>query len=167
MSFSALISYFENIARMHKSILHTNVEKHFFRMEIDEVLGGFNRSDVNFPMLILEGYGFDFTDNRSDNILKNRKGAFILLDRIEDPTDFDAKHLAWDKLEAIGDDIINRIRSDKQNRNTIVSGFNIEQTECSLILNEFSHHAGLRYTYTITSPLNTITASGTWIEPEE
>ncbi|NQU53584.1 MAG: hypothetical protein HQ522_13705, partial [Bacteroidetes bacterium] len=59
--FSDLITYFENLARKHKSILHTDTDKHFFRMEIDEVLAGINRTDVAYPMLILEGYGFGFT----------------------------------------------------------------------------------------------------------
>ena len=44
--FTDLISYFENLARRHKSIAHTDSEKHFFRMELDEVLGGINRTDV-------------------------------------------------------------------------------------------------------------------------
>ncbi len=152
MKFSDLIDYFETLAAKHILINHSSNEKHFFRFEIDEVLGGLNRSDVHFPMLILEGYNFSYTDNRSDNVIKNRQGAFVLLDQVIDITDYDAKHEKWDELEAIGDDIIARIRSDKQVRNTIVRGFNIEDIEASLILNEYSNHAGIRYTFTISSP---------------
>ena len=59
-------------------------------MEVDEVLGGINRTDVKYPFLILEGYGYDFTDDKSDNLLKNRRGAFMVIDHVSDQTDFEA-----------------------------------------------------------------------------
>lgn len=153
MKFTDLISYFESLAADHVSIGHTPMEKHFFRFEIDEVLGGLNRTDVNFPMLILEGYGFNFTDNRSDNVIKNRSGAFILLGRVIDHTDYSRVHEIWDELEVIGDDILGRIRRDKQSRLVpVVKDFNMEQVQASLIMNEIGNHAGIRYTFTISSP---------------
>ncbi len=79
MNFSDLIAYFESLARRHADIRHSEHEKHFFRFEVDEVLAGINRTDVAYPMLVLEGYNFDFTDKQSDNLIKNRSGAFILL----------------------------------------------------------------------------------------
>ncbi|HKI89870.1 MAG TPA: hypothetical protein VKA38_12645 [Draconibacterium sp.] len=112
--FSDLIAYFESLARRHVDIGHTDLEKHFFRMEIDEVLAGINRTDVNFPMLILEGYSFDFTDNYSDNLMKNRQGAFVLLDHISDASDYDAIHQVWDQLEQTGTEILLKIKADKR-----------------------------------------------------
>ncbi len=61
-SFSQLVSYFETLALQHNDIRHSNAKKHFFRMELDEVMDGVNRTDVAFPKLVLEGYSFDFTD---------------------------------------------------------------------------------------------------------
>ena len=151
MNFSSLIAYFEDMASRHVEIRHSDARKHFFRMEIDEVLGGFNRSDSEFPMLILEGYGFSYTDNRSDNVLKNRTGAFILLGALSDATDYNAKHELWDYLESIGDDILARMREDKRNRNPVIRGFELDKVEATLILNEFSNCAGIRYTFTITA----------------
>ena len=133
--FSDLISYFENLARKHTDILHSDGEKHFFRMEIDEVLEGINRTDVAYPMLILEGYSFDFTDNKSDNLLKNRQGAFILLDHISDNSDHNTIHKKWDELEEIATEILVKIKSDKLNPLTpVVRNFDFESVNVSLIL---------------------------------
>ncbi|NQU51637.1 MAG: hypothetical protein HQ522_03765 [Bacteroidetes bacterium] len=151
--FSDLITYFENIARKHVDILHSDAEKHFFRMEIDEVLAGINRTDVNFPMLILEGYGFGFTDNKSDNLLKNREGAFILLDHISDTSDHNLIHQKWDELEEIATEIILKIKTDKQSRTVpVVRNFDFESVNASLILNELGNDVGIRVSYSIASP---------------
>ena len=152
-NFSDLITYFETLAIKHKSIGHSDTEKHFFRMEIDEVLGGINRTDANYKMLILEGYSFDYTDNKSDNILKNRRGYFILLDHISDVSDFYTIHQKWDELEKIGDDIMAKIKADKRNPLTpVVSTIDISQTEAQLIMNELGNDVGIRYSFVISSP---------------
>lgn len=163
--FSDLITYFENIARAHVDILHTDSEKHFFRMEIDEVLAGINRSDVNYPMLILEGYSFDFTDNRSDNLLKNRQGAFILLGHVADISDYNAIHETWDKMEEIGTDILIKIRADKRESSVpVVRDFNFDNVSASLLMNEIGNGVGIRFRYTITSPTDTDINTNKWME---
>lgn len=162
--FSDLVSYFENLAAKHIDILHSEAEKHFFRFEIDEVLAGINRTDVNFPMLILEGYNFGYTDNRSDNLLKNRNGAFVLLDRIADPSDYNELHRTWDELELIGDDILLKIKADKRNPNTpAVRDFDFASTEAALIMNEIGSTAGIRYTFTISAGMSNDPDPDRWI----
>lgn len=152
-NFSDLISYFEDLARRHVEIKHSDREKHFFRMEVDEVLGGINRTDVRYPMLILEGYSFSFTDNRSDNILKNRQGAFILMGYVNDITNYTAIHEQWDFLETIVDDFLAKIKADKRNPKTpVIRNFDFDNVEVSLIMNEIGNNIGLRVRYTLTSP---------------
>jgi hypothetical protein len=165
--FSDLIAYFENIATKHKDILHTEQEKHFFRMEIDEVLAGINRSNVAYPMLILEGYAFALTDNKSDNVLKNREGAFILLDHIPDTSDHNAIHDKWDELEVIVTEILMRIKFDKRNIHTpVVWHFDFDSINASLILNEIGNDVGIRVSYTITSPIINEVDPEKWLEEE-
>jgi hypothetical protein len=162
--FSDLITYFEMLASNHKSILHTDNERHFFRFEIDEVLAGINRTDVNYPMLILEGYSYDYTDNRSDNVLKNRQGAFVLLDHIPDSSDFAKIHDTWDALEVIGDDIFAKIKADKRdNAAPVVRNFDFSSVNANLIMNEIGSTAGIRFTFTITSPATTDIDPDKWI----
>jgi len=153
MNFSDLIEYFRGIAQKHVQIRHTEFEKHFFRFEVDEVLAGINRTDMNYPLLVLEGYSFDFTDQKSDNLIKNRSGAFILLGQIGDISDYGKVHEVWDMLEQIRDDVIARIRSDKQSRLVpVVRDFNLESVQASLLINAYGNNAGIRYTFTISSP---------------
>ena len=166
--FKDLVTYFENIARKHLDILHTDEEKHFFRMEIDEVLMGINRSDVAYPMLILEGYAFEFTDNKSDNLLKNREGAFILLDHIKDASDMNAIHDKWDELEEIATEILIKIKSDKYNPLTrVVRNFDLDSVNASLILNEIGQDVGIRVSYTISSPISNEVNPDKWAIEEE
>ncbi|MCD4681127.1 MAG: hypothetical protein K8S00_12150 [Bacteroidales bacterium] len=149
--FSEIIAYFENIARKHVAIGHTDEEKHFFRLELDEVLTGLN-SKINFPALILEGYDFDFTDSRSDNVIKNRSGAFILLDHCRDNHDFDRIHQIWDNLEEIGDDILIKILKDKRDRNIkTIRNFDMNDIQAVLIANEVGQNYGIRYSYKIST----------------
>jgi hypothetical protein len=152
-NFSGLVAYFEDIARNHLEILHTDEENHFFRFELDELLSSLNRPDVNYIFLALEGYSFDYTDNNSDNLLKNRKGAFVLIDHIADLTDYALIHEVWDKLERIGDDILVKIKSDKRNKLTpVIRDFKFESVNAELVMNEIAGNIGIRYTFTIPSP---------------
>jgi hypothetical protein len=163
-NFSELIAYFENIAKNHVEIQHNDNEKHFFRFELDEVLNGIQRSDVAYPMLVLEGYSYDYTDNRSDNILKNRSGAFILLDHCPDISDYGKLHEIWDNLESIADDILIKIKSDKRNPLTpVVRGFEFASVESKLIANEIGNSIGIRITFTISSPVPTDVNSTKWL----
>jgi hypothetical protein len=163
--FSDLIAYFENIARTHVDIQHSDNEKHFFRIEIDEVLAGINRTDVNYPMLILEGYSFDFTDNRSDNLLKNRQGAFVLLGHVADISDYDAIHEQWELMEDIGTDILIKIRADKRDNNVpVVRDFNFASVSASLLMNEIGNGVGIRFRYTIASPTDTDIDISKWMD---
>ena len=164
--FSQLVSYFENLARLHKDIGHTDSEKHFFRMEVDEVLAGINRTDVQYPFLILEGYSYDFTDNKSDNLLKNRRGAFMLIDHVSDPSDFEAIQTVWENMEEIGDEILVRMKADKRNPLApAVRDFDFSSVEAMLIANEMDGNYGIRFTYVLTSPKTNEVDQSKWITP--
>jgi len=164
-SFSQLVAYFESIARRHSAIRHSDSEKHFFRMELDEVMDGINRTDVAFPMLILEGYSFDFTDEKSDNPMKNRRGAFLLIDHVSDQSDHDLIETTWDRMEAIGDDILRKIKADKRNPLApAVRGFDMDSVEALLLAAELNGNYGIRFTYTISSPLLQQSNPDVWLE---
>jgi len=163
--FSQLVTYFENLARTHVDIGHTDQEKHFFRMEVDEVLAGINRTDVKYPFLILEGYGYDFTDSKSDNLLKNRSGAFMLLDHVSDSSDFEAIHAVWDHMEEIGDEILVRMKTDKRNPLTpVIRDFQFSTSQATLIANEIDGSYGIRFTYVLTSPRSNDVDPAKWLE---
>lgn len=148
--FGAYIAYFERLAAEHKLIKHRPGEKHFFRFEFDEVLSGLPYK-INYPALILEGYSFEFVDNLSDNPVKKRNSAFILLDHVPDIGNYNDMHRIWDKLEEIGDDILARIYTEKRKPISPIRDFSITSVEGTLIAVEHNNLRGIRYTFTIDS----------------
>ena len=156
-SFAELVQYFKTLASQHVCI------NAFYRFELDEVLTSLR--DVEIPCLIMEGYKFNFTDNRSDNILKTRSGAFILLDHVSDIGDFDEIHSTWDKLEIIGDDILARIKADKNKTGTPVKSFPIENVEAHLLATDIGNFYGIRFTFDILCKFNSTVNDSVWEIP--
>lgn len=147
VKFSALVAYFKTLAVKHKEIQHSESNKHFYRFEVDEVLSGIN--GINYPALILEGYRFSFQDQKSDNPVKKREGAFMLLDHVGDPGNYNLIHETWDRLEEIGDDILAKIKADKRNPASPVRDFDIESVSGQLVATEMGNHYGVRFTFSV------------------
>lgn len=157
-----MVAYFRQLATEHKSIAHSETEKHFFRYELDEVLTGLPRG-MNYPAMVLEGYRFSLLDNKSDNVIKRRDGAFMLLDHIPDTGDYDNIHRVWGDLEEIGDDIIARIRQDKRNPDSPVRDFNPSSVEAALLSTEFGNLYGIRFTFTMDATFATDVNEDKWL----
>lgn len=97
--------FFENIARNHVDIGHTDNEKHFCRMELEEVIGGM-QSGAHFRLLVMETYEFGFTDKDSDNTIKSRVCGFMLLDKPKSINNFNERAELLSDLESNVDDIL-------------------------------------------------------------
>jgi len=164
--FSAFVAYCKQLAMEHVSIKHTELEKHFYRFELEEVLTGL--SNINYPAFILEGYRFGFRDAKSDNPIKIRSGGFILIDHVSDPGDYTKIHEVWDALEEIGDDILARIKADKRVATAPVYGFDIENVTATLIQNELDHNFGIRFLFDIDCQMAMDVDPDKWyVEPVE
>ena len=160
-TFKNLISYFKKIASSHVSILHTEENKHFFRFELEEVLTGI-KSTINYPALILEGYDFAYEDSQSDNLIKNRNGAFILLDHATHPDDFDRIDNIYDEMEEIADDIIAKIKCDKRNiQIPFIVGFDFDKVQ-GMMIKGADQTFGMRITFTISSPRDITVNQDKW-----
>lgn len=159
--FSAFVAYCQQLAAEHTLIRHTGDEKHFFRYELEEVLTGLQ--NMRYPAFILEGYRFAFKDAKSDNPIKIRSGAFILLEHVSDPGDFNRVHEVWDQLEEIGDDILARIKSDKRNPLAPIYGFDIENVTATLIQNELDNNYGIRFLFDIDCQMSMDVDTTKWI----
>lgn len=159
--FSETIQYFKTIAAQHVQIGHSLTEKHFYRFELEEILSGLK--DVNYPALILEGYRYSLTDKQSDNVLKERTGAFVLIDHLSDRGDIDSMHEIWDNLESICDDIVGRIKADKRDPNMKqVRDFDLNTIQVALIANEHDLNYGIRCTFTLVSSMATDVDPDKW-----
>jgi hypothetical protein len=161
--FSDLVKYFEKLASEHIEIKHTAIEKHFYRFELDEVLTGLC-SNIKYPALILEGYDFNYSESNSDNIRKKRSGAFILIDKVKDMKDYNKIHEVWDSMEVIGDDLLVKMKADKESRQVpVLRDFNINECEgVPLAVPQLGQH-GVRFTFNLTSPVNNIVDKSRWL----
>lgn len=162
--FSAIISFFEMLATQHVAIKHSSTDKHFFRLEFDEVMTSIHESAC-FPLLVLEGYSFNLGDAGSDNGMKTREGSFMLIDHLSDPGDFARLHEIWDTLEEIGDDIIARIRAEKRVSGSPLRNFNISSVTATLFQNTVLNTAGIRFSYTVESSFILDVNPDKWIVP--
>lgn len=153
--FLDLVSYFKALSEQHVDL------KGFYRYELEEVLTEVN--DLKVPCLILEGYKFGFKDNKSDNILKTRSGAFILLDNVADAGDYDAVHKCWDDLEAIGDDILARMKQDKRTGVSPVRSLDFESIEGGLLASELNNYYGIRFTFDMDCAFNADVNPEKWL----
>jgi hypothetical protein len=153
--FSDLVAYFKALSLDHVEL------KGFYRFELDEVLT--DMRDIKTPCLILEGYKFRFIDAKSDNPLKVRSGAFILIDKLEDQGNYDKLHELWDKLEVTGDDLIARIKADRRDPSSPIKNIDLESVDGSLISNEFNNYNGIRYTWDVTCQFDATVKFDKWI----
>lgn len=163
--FNQYISYFEAIARNLIAIGHTNEKKHFFRMEFDEVLVALP-AKINWPALILESYDISFIDNKGDNILKQRNGAFMILDIVKNQQDFNAIHTAYDKCEVIVDDILSQIMLDKRSRShAVVKDLDLAQVQVIPVANDIEGAYGFRCSFPIINTHDIAVNPAKWLNP--
>jgi len=149
MSFiSDYVGYFENLARVHRDILHTDSEKHFFRLDPEEYMISLT-SEVNYPCLMLESYDCTFFDRETNNILKNINGAFAILKHLENEQDKNEVHEIWDECERIGTEILVRIYNEKFTRQNIVIKLDFNSVVMQPLANEPGRAYGMRFTYTV------------------
>jgi hypothetical protein len=151
--FTDFVAYFEQIAAEHVDIGHSVSEKHFFRIELQEILTGL-KTKIKYPALILEGYDFKFVDHNSDNLHKQVSCAFDVIDLVRDKGDYDLIHDTWQRMEEIGDEICIRILEDKRGRQLdILSYFHMENVSGSLLVDMDLMHYGVRYEFLLSWPL--------------
>ena len=126
-TYKNLQAYFDNLARTHTDILHTDAEKHFFHSDLKEILSGI-RETVNFPAVFMADYDYSFVDNDSDNHHKKRSIALVFIDHSSDDDDFDTISDIYSNMEQIADDWINRIYDDKlERRHAFLKDFELNE----------------------------------------
>ncbi len=149
MKFSDYVGYFENVAVKNKKIRHSNVAKHFYRMDIWEVLSSLP-SAIEYPALILESYEGRVMDNLSDNLIDKQTGSFSIIGNAGSTDDFDLKNKILDDCKVVVMEIIAKMIWDMK-----------QQVLIGLDVNSFTYHKvgpvfdtcyGWRVEFTIEEP---------------
>ena len=147
---SEYVEYFEEISRQHTEIQHTDDEKHFARINIEEVLTGL-RSSILTPALILESFEGGLIDNKSDNILADRMGAFMILKQVQ-MDNFTQEAEFLDDCERIGLDVIRRMRRDARVQpiqDRLLRGLQLSKVGWMKVGPVFDNWYGYRFTFSL------------------
>jgi hypothetical protein len=107
------IEYFQTLAESHKKIRHAPGSKHFFMMDINELLTSTN-STIKYPAIVLLKQTGKVIDKREDNPLFSIEGGFLVLDHCKMIDDFAAELKIFQDTFSIGIDFISRIKYDQQ-----------------------------------------------------
>lgn len=114
---------------------HTDTEKHIFRKGVIEFLEGLS-DDVNYPAILIERADFNYTDSLSDNIMKTREMAIMVVDHAPDPSDTGDIENRQESCEIIADKILNRMQEAKHyERNEAMQAFSFNNVNGSEIQN--------------------------------
>lgn len=157
------VDIFRTIATSHVDIAHSDDNRRFYRMDIEEIFNGL-RSEVDWgkAVLMLESYEGRLKDNNSDNILDERTCAFSVLKRVT-IDDFDQIHEALDSCEAIGKDIISYLRNMKHDEDDRrLRGLNIASFTYQKVGPVLDGAYGYRFTFTFFRAINLALDSEKW-----
>lgn len=142
------ITYFQNLAESHVDILHTDKEKHFFRMESTEILNGLT-SEINWVAMILEAYDITYLSKNTNNILKSHNGSFMILDKPNDSQDYDEIHSIWEKCEKIGTDIIIKMYNTRLNVTEPVVKFDMDSVQAFPVATDIEGSYGYKFSFSL------------------
>ena len=143
------IAYFKNLA--NEFLANTPEHKTFYKKGLEEFLNGLSE-DGNYPAMLLMKYDYRYSDNGSDNVMKDKTIAFVIFDHVDDTEDYDAIDIATDNSEAIIDKIYNRLRQDRRSPEcaAFLSSVDMNSIEVSPVEN----FADANYGYYVTLNIN-------------
>lgn len=114
------IAYFETLCRQHVDIKHTDRNPRFFRMKPRDVTTKLGKADN--VIVVIETPEFNFDDNKSDNVMKDKTGAFAILKRVP-LDDFEKQDDAVDLCESIADEFVRILKRDNRNYDDLKFGY--------------------------------------------
>ena len=147
----AYLSYFQNIARMHKDI------NDFYVMDLQEPLAAL-RGNMQFPSLIMNTLTGNFMAPNHDNTLDETKGSFLILDQLQNIDDFSGEMLMFQHTKQIGQAIISRMNYDlmkcEPRATKAIIGFKIDSVSYQMIDGIFDNCFGFLFSFQFISSVD-------------
>jgi hypothetical protein len=111
MTISNLIAYFENLASLHKSILHSEATKRFYS-DISELIDNIKNTP---PLLVVLGPPeFEPVDDLKDNILERNTTTLLILRLVTARNSNTSNQIAaYDECKSIALDFVSRMKHDE------------------------------------------------------
>lgn len=106
--------YIENLCKKHVLIKHSAEEKHFVRLDNDELLQE-GKAGIYCPVVTMDKLANTYTD-QEDNFRKRRHVELMFLDHIRDAGNFNDIESVWTTMESVAEDFLKKIRADRKDR---------------------------------------------------
>lgn len=152
-----LHSYFEELAKKHKSVLHSSEKKHFFKGGLEDFFIGL-KNFVKFPAVVFDGFELRY-DGEDDDIQKEREFSFIVCQQYEKVNNVEQRNQAVSDCEKIGEDFIKKIIDDLDESSC---GFSFSCASGILMENTNEKYVGMEFTCLLTSKFNTKVDTTVW-----
>jgi hypothetical protein len=144
-------AYFRLLSENHVELRHSLTNKHFYRMELEEILVG-TRGGINSISCILESYDFGYEDAKSDNVQKKRNGSFIIMGKVKDIGNFAEITQMREKCEQIGDDFIKIMYRHKVSKLVpLMRYFDMNSVSAQFADNIALKEYGMRFSFSLQS----------------
>lgn len=151
MNYSQIADYFENLARQHISVKHTEVDPHFFRINLEDIIGAHKNFDAN-PSVFLELPESRIHGETSDTSFLSRYCALTFMARVE-LGNREAELEAYDRMEALGIDFMSRLNRDYKNfSNRLIKEFDFKNIKIYKVGPMFHSMYGMRFEISIGEP---------------
>jgi hypothetical protein len=164
----AYLEYFQQIARQHYLIRHSATEKHFFMMDITEVLNNL-KSGIRYPAMILNSLSGNIFDKKEDNILDVINAGFLVLDISKNIEDYSREMQIMHSTKQICMDIIARLKFDQENcvelSELAIPGFDPDRVKYQSIGPVFDNCFGWHFTFPVLDHLDLEYDPDKWIDP--
>ena len=88
----------------------------------------------------------------------------MLIDKVTDAGDYDRIHEVWDEMEAIGDEILVKMRADKEKKTVpVLRGFDISASQGIPFDVRSTGQYGVRFTFSLRSAVNSNIDPTKWL----
>jgi len=160
------IQYFQTLAASHIDI------HDFYIMDINEPLNGIR--DMQFPAMILTSITGNLLATNLDNPIDSIKGGFLIIDRLEDASDFINEMEILEATKITGIDVISKIISDIYTQSysrddNPLQGFNPSTVAYQMVDGIFDNCFGFSFTFQVDCTVDLSPKPEKWTEnvPEE
>lgn len=113
-SLDAFTLYIEDLCRRHTSINHTADEKHFVRLNSEE-LPQEQHTIIKYPVVTMDKITATYT-GAVDAEHKSRNIELMFLDWVTDPGDSNRIEAVFANMEEIAEDFLRRMKTDRRNK---------------------------------------------------
>jgi hypothetical protein len=111
MTFSEIKTYIENLCRSSALVRHTDTEKHFFRINIEDLTTNWKAKGVKSPAVFLEIPEGKLSGETNDNAFNQKFIALSFLKTVK-AQDADGEELAYEEMEVLGWKFMAKINKD-------------------------------------------------------